>query len=373
VAHPHLKAQSLTHHFGGELLFRGVDLVVNPGDRIGLVGPNGVGKTTLLRVLAGELRPAGGHVTASASIGWSGAAAQPDAGGGPRTIGPYLATGLGRLAVVAARMRTLEAALATADPGMLAEYARVQDEWSMLRGWTAEHRLDIVRDRLGLSHLPDTTPLAALSGGELARLALARLLLAEPDVLILDEPTNHLDAEGARWLGDYLTRFDGGVIVASHDRAFLDTAVNQIVELTGIDPAPDRYQGGYTDYRTEKARRWQRRLLDYQARQKYRSRLEADIARSRDRHWRPSSPRTTTGSPVREEGGEEGQGAGAAPRAPDGDRGLAGRAADPAAARPGAAAGAARCRWTGAGGVRPVGELSRPPVAARRQPGGAAG
>jgi ATPase subunit of ABC transporter with duplicated ATPase domains len=161
---------------------------------------------------------------------------------------------------------------------MLAEYARVQDEWSMLHGWTAEHRLDVVRDRLGLSHLPDTTPVAALSGGELARLALARLLLAEPDVLILDEPTNHLDAEGAWWLGDYLTRFDGGVIVASHDRAFLDTAVNQIIELTGIEPAPDRYQGGYTDYRAEKARRWQRRLLDYQAQQKYRSRLEADIA-----------------------------------------------------------------------------------------------
>jgi ATPase subunit of ABC transporter with duplicated ATPase domains len=117
VAHPYLKAQSLTHHFGGELLFRGVDLVVNPGDRIGLVGPNGVGKTTLLRVLAGELPPAGGHVTAGASIGWSGAAAQPDAGGGARTIGPYLAAGLGRLAVLAARMRTLEAALATADPG----------------------------------------------------------------------------------------------------------------------------------------------------------------------------------------------------------------------------------------------------------------
>jgi ATPase subunit of ABC transporter with duplicated ATPase domains len=278
VAHPYLKAQSLTHHFGGELLFRGVDLVVNPGDRIGLVGPNGAGKTTLLRVLAGELQPAGGHVTAFGGIGWSGAAIEPDAGGGERAVGPYLAAGLGRLAGLADRMRTLEAALATADAGLLAEYARVQDEWSMLRGWTAEHRLVVVRERLGLADLPDTTPLTALSGGELARLALARLLLAEPDVLILDEPTNHLDADGARWLGDYLTRFGGGVIVASHDRAFLDTAVSQIIELDGIDPAPGRYQGGYTGYRAEKARRWQRRLLHYEAQQKYRSRLEADIA-----------------------------------------------------------------------------------------------
>jgi ATPase subunit of ABC transporter with duplicated ATPase domains len=288
VAHPYLKAQALTHHFGGEVLFSGVGLVLNPGDRVGLVGPNGSGKTTLLRILAGQLRPVAGQVTSRASIGWSG---HPEAGAGVRegdgmgpdeTVGGYLAAGLGRVAALADRMRQLEGGLADADAGTLAEYARAQDEWSMLRGWTAESRLQTVRDRLGLAHLPAQAPLAAVSGGERARLTLARLLLAEPDVLLLDEPTNHLDADGARWLGSYLAGFAGGAILASHDRAFLDAAVTQIIELDGIDPEPAHYVGGYTEYRAEKARRWQRRLLDYEAQQKYQARLEADIVAVKD-------------------------------------------------------------------------------------------
>jgi ATPase subunit of ABC transporter with duplicated ATPase domains len=283
VAHPYLKAQDLSHHFGGELLFSGVALVLNPGDRVGLVGPNGAGKTTLLRILAGQLRPAGGQVTSRASIGWSGqaelsAGAREDGSGPDSTVQCYLTAGLGRVAALADRMRQLEGRLADDDPGTLAEYARAQDEWSMLRGWTAESRIETVRDRLSLAHLPAQTPLAALSGGERARLTLARLLLADPDVLVLDEPTNHLDADAARWLGSYLARFTGGVILASHDRAFLDAAVTQIIELDGIDPEPACYLGGYTQYRAEKARRWQRRLLDFEAQQKYRARLEADIA-----------------------------------------------------------------------------------------------
>jgi macrolide transport system ATP-binding/permease protein len=276
LTHAYLKAQSLTHHYGGETLFRGVSLVLNPGDRTGLVGPNGVGKTTLLSLLAGRMHPARGQVTraAGASIGWSGD--QPP--GPSATVGGHLAAGLGELSLLSARMRELELAMATAGPPELAEYASVQDRWTALGGWSAHSRLAGVRDRLGLAGLPDGAPLSRLSGGELARLALARLLLSEPDVLILDEPTNHLDADGAAWLGGYLTGFTGAVLVASHDRAFLDRAVTRIVELDGIADDLQCYEGGYTAYRAEKARRWQRRLLSYEAQQKYRRRLEDDIA-----------------------------------------------------------------------------------------------
>ncbi len=276
MAHPYLKARSLSHHYGGELLFSDIDLVLNPGDRIGVVGPNGAGKTTLLRVLAGQLRPAGGEVVTLTSIGWSGAAPAC------ATVGGFLAGSLAAVTGLADRMRELESVLATGDSGVLAEYGRIQDEWTMQRGWTADSRLATVRDRLGLTHLADDAPLSDVSGGELARLTLARLLLIEPDVLLLDEPTNHLDAEGAEWLGEYIARFGGGVILASHDRAFLDRAVSHIIELDGIDPAPSFYQGGYTEYRAEKARRWQRRLLDFEAQQKYRGRLEADIEAVKD-------------------------------------------------------------------------------------------
>jgi ATPase subunit of ABC transporter with duplicated ATPase domains len=96
-------------------------------------------------------------------------------------------------------------------------------------------------------------------------------------VLVLDEPTNHLDADGSEWLAGYLARFGGGVIVASHDRAFLDQAVTRIIELDGIDPEPGYYQGGYSDYRTEKQRRWERRRLEFEAQEKCRSRLASDI------------------------------------------------------------------------------------------------
>ena len=276
MAHPYLKAHSLGHHYGGDVLFSGVDLVLNPGDRIGLVGPNGAGKTTLLRIIAGQLRPVTGHVASTARVGWSGS----DATGLAETVGTvgtYLAGALGRLAALATRMRSLEVAMATADAAIMAEYARVQDDWSLLGGWSAESRVATVRTQLGLAGLSDQLPLSRISGGELARLGLARLLLTEPDVLVLDEPTNHLDADGADWLGGYLARFGGAVILASHDRRFLDQAVSRIIELDGIEPQPGYYEGGYTEYRQEKARRWQRRLLDFEAQEKYARRLEADI------------------------------------------------------------------------------------------------
>ena len=119
---------------------------------------------------------------------------------------------------------------------------------------------------------------AQVSGGEQARLLLARALLDAPDVLLLDEPTNHLDAEGAAWLRQWLAGFAGGVLAVSHDRAFLDATVTRIIELDGIHEQPQDYPGGgYTAYRAEKTRRWQRLLLDFEAQEKDRIRWEQDI------------------------------------------------------------------------------------------------
>jgi ATPase subunit of ABC transporter with duplicated ATPase domains len=271
-----LKAVCLSRAHDGDPLFSGVDLVVGPGDRIGLVGPNGVGKTTLLRVLAGELAPTSGQVIRGPGTRVAHVAQQvPDPSG---TVGDFLTGGLGELPALAARMRALEAALA-AGGDVLADYDTVQERWTVLRGWTAETRLAEVRTRLDIAHLADDTALGAVSGGEQARLLLARALLDAPDVLLLDEPTNHLDAEGAAWLGRWLAGFTGGVVVISHDRAFLDAAVTRIVELDGIHDTPQDYPGGgYTAYRQEKTRRWQRLLLDFEAQEKDRIRWEADIA-----------------------------------------------------------------------------------------------
>jgi ATPase subunit of ABC transporter with duplicated ATPase domains len=300
------KAHGLSHTYDGELLFRDAEVVLHPGDRIGLVGPNGVGKSTLLRLLAGAERPQTGQVTRAphTTVGFfthqrlDGVAAR-----GGLSLGAYLAEGLGELHAVRDRMSRLETRLAETGGGdggdggggdcggddggaeraadLLAEYGAVQERWTALSGWTADSRIAEIRDRLGIAHLPADTPLGSLSGGEQARVLLGRTLLGRPDVLFLDEPTNHLDADGTVWLGRYLEAFPGAVFVATHDRAFLDAAVSRIVELDGIHEEPQHYPGGYTAYRAEKARRWEALLLDYEAQEKYRRRLEEDIERTK--------------------------------------------------------------------------------------------
>jgi ATPase subunit of ABC transporter with duplicated ATPase domains len=272
-----LRALHLSKHHDADPLFTGVDLTLNAGDRVGLVGPNGAGKTTLLRLLTGAEKPTSGHVTLAPGrrIGYF-AQQVPDPG---RTVLEFLRDG--EVERLTRRMRTLEPRLAQ-DSTLLAEYGQVQERWLALEGWAAPQRRAEVRERLDIAHLPDDLPLGDVSGGEQARLMLARVLLSTPDVLILDEPTNHLDAAGTAWLGGFLAAFRGAVLVVTHDRAFLDRTVTRIVELDGIHTRPQWYEGGYTDYRAEKTRRWQKLLLDHEAQEKFRRRLEADIATTKD-------------------------------------------------------------------------------------------
>ncbi|WP_018351595.1 ABC-F family ATP-binding cassette domain-containing protein [Longispora albida] len=253
--------------YDGELLFEDVSFVLGTGDRVGLVGPNGAGKSTLLKLLVGHERPSQGHVERAPGLRIGFFAQQvPDS---DLALGDFLRGELGSVA------RELEAALASSD---LDGYAEALDRWELADGWAFEARLDAVKARLGITALPDDRPLGMVSGGEQARVMLAKVLLDDPDVLVLDEPTNHLDAEGSAWLAEFLGGFGGGVLVISHDRAFLDRAVNRIYELDGIHTELQTYEGGYTAYRAEKARRWQRLLLDFEAQEKYRVKLEAEIA-----------------------------------------------------------------------------------------------
>ncbi|HEX4788827.1 MAG TPA: ABC-F family ATP-binding cassette domain-containing protein [Actinospica sp.] len=275
LALSHLKAADLSLAFQTEPLFDGLDLSLGGGDRVALVGPNGVGKSTLLKILAGRLTPGGGRVELGPHTRLGYFAQQvPDP---EQTVSGFLRGALAETFGIEARLRELEQRLADGDHAVLDEYGTLLERFEDLDGWGAAARVEDVRRRLDVGHLPDDARLAQVSGGEQARLMLARVLLDKPTVLLLDEPTNHLDADAVAWLGDYLADFFGGALVISHDRAFLDRFATRVVELDGIHDELQEYEGGYTEYKAGKQARRQKLLLDYQAQEKYRQRLAADI------------------------------------------------------------------------------------------------
>ena len=254
-----LSAHGIELSFGAHTLIHDLSFDLVPGDRLGLVGPNGCGKTTLLRVLAGETRPERGHVSRAASerIGVLAQGWDPDP---ELPLGEVLARVDGPPRDLLAELETLSARLAESpeDPALQARYDEVVAALAHPR---PPDRLPSVLARLDLDQLDPDRPAATLSGGEKTRLALALLLLEEPAVLLLDEPTNHLDVAALSWLEDWLSAFDGTVVVASHDRTFLDRVCTRILAIDPLTCTARAYAGDYSTYReavdTEQRKQWQ--------------------------------------------------------------------------------------------------------------------
>jgi macrolide transport system ATP-binding/permease protein len=263
-----LRALDLTKSYDAVPLFDGLSLTLAPGERAGLVGPNGAGKSTLLRLLAGLERPDRGLITTTAKIGYL----PQEAPAGEATLDSLLRDALGEAGKALAELR---------EPSDLDRYADALERAEATGAWAAEARAEEVRRRLAIDHLPRDRPLHRFSGGEQARALLAATLLEDPDVLLLDEPTNHLDGDGLAWLEGFLADFGGALLVVSHDRHFLDAVVERIHELAP-GGALETYEGGYSDYRAERARRRARLEQLVEAQEKRRRRLEADIADTRD-------------------------------------------------------------------------------------------
>ena len=222
------------------------------GDRIGLVGPNGAGKTTLLRIVAGADEPDRGTVSRKRALS-IGLLAQESHLDETFMASPDLRTavraGAAHLEAMAAELAALEASGRVTER----EYADLQHQYDVLGGYTLDLRVDAALSGLGFSRAEWTKSPAGLSGGEQTRAALARLVIADPDLLLLDEPTNHLDLDALEWLEEHLRRRAGSLLVASHDRAFLDGTVTRIWELR--DRRLTMFRGDYSAYRRQRDER----------------------------------------------------------------------------------------------------------------------
>jgi macrolide transport system ATP-binding/permease protein len=265
-----LLAQDLVRTLGTRRVLDGISIVAAPGHRIGLIGENGTGKSTLLRLLAGADEPDAGTVVRPPDLGFLHQEMPFDPAS---TLAGVLDDALREAREVLAALDRLTNTLAGTPEdspvyaGLLAEYGERLDRAQQGDAWDADRRAGIVLAGLGLGEIPRDRALASISGGQRGRLGLAALLIRRPSALLLDEPTNHLDDAAAAFLEDQLRGLPGVVVLASHDRAFLDAVCTDLIDLDPAVDGPTRYGGTYTDYQAAKRaerERWQRRFAEEQ-------------------------------------------------------------------------------------------------------------
>jgi macrolide transport system ATP-binding/permease protein len=256
-----ISARELVKVYGSRRILDGVTLAASPGQRIGLIGENGVGKSTLLRLLAGDLDPDGGEVSRPPEVGFL---RQELPHPGHATVGEVVDEALADIRAAQRRLDTLADHLHRHpdDAGALAAYGETL-QWAADHDlWDAPRRAELVLAGLGLASAGYDRRLGTLSGGERSRLGLAALLIRQPRALLLDEPTNHLDDAAIGFVEAHLASLPGAVVLASHDRVFLDAVCTDIVDLDPAPGGPTRYGGSYSDYlrakRTERTR-WEQR------------------------------------------------------------------------------------------------------------------
>src|SRR5947208_7726571 len=277
---PLLRVERLTLTYGATEVLSELTFQVEPRQRLGMVGANGSGKSSLLRAISGELTPAGGSLTLAPRTRTAYLAQELEAGPHESVYADALHS---RTDIIRLRERLtgLEAALSGATGAGLAtlveEYGEVQHEYERLDGYAYDNRVAEVLHGVGLTEADQALPPGALSGGQRRRLALARLLLQDADLLLLDEPTNHLDLEAIEWLEGFLRLSSAGMLIVSHDRRFLEHTADDILELQA--GAGEWYPGNYRQYLRLRRERRTVRQKEYEAQRDYIARTEEFIRR----------------------------------------------------------------------------------------------
>ncbi|RMF48795.1 MAG: ABC transporter ATP-binding protein [Anaerolineae bacterium] len=259
-----ISASRLAKSFGPVDLFYGINLQVPPHARVAIVGPNGIGKTTLLRILIGEEPASEGTVQRARGtrIGYLPQEASFESG---HTLWEECLQAFDEVRRLESELELLNQQLRAApdDAALLERYGALQHRFEHLGGYTYETDIRRVLSGLGFSQREFTMPLTQLSGGQRTRALLARLLLSKPDLLVLDEPTNHLDIAAVEWLENHLAQWEGAVLLVSHDRYFIDRVCNTIWEMRpgGLEI----YRGNYSAYLQQREQRWALRRERIQA------------------------------------------------------------------------------------------------------------
>ena len=271
-----LTTQGLSLSHGDFDVFAGISFTIPQDARIGLVGPNGIGKTTLLQILAGVVKPDTGsvHLASGRRLGYLRQEAVEAFAARDHSVYAEMLTVFEPLLARAKSLRQMEARMADGDHGdeIVSEYGHTLEAFEQGGGYEYEARIERVLEGLGFQKAQWEMLIPHLSGGQKTRALLARLLLEAPDLLILDEPTNHLDVEAIEWLESTLLTWEGALLVVSHDRYFLDRVADRIWEMsrTGVEI----YRGNYTAYLGQRQERWTRREQTFLAEKE---RLEKEV------------------------------------------------------------------------------------------------
>jgi ATP-binding cassette subfamily F protein 3 len=257
---------NLSKSFGATDIFSDLSLSIPNGARIAIVGPNGIGKTTLLRILVGRDEPTIGYVRRARGVN-IGYLPQESSIDGSHTLWDECLRALTSLREMEADLASLETAMS--DPqhteDVLVRYGPMQEEFERRGGYVYETRIRQTLSGLGFQNTDFNRPISQLSGGQRTRAVLAHLLLSDPDLLILDEPTNHLDISAVEWLEGYLSQWSGATLIVSHDRYFLDKVVDHIWEMnrSGVEV----YRGNYSAYVQQRQERWELRRQLFESEQ----------------------------------------------------------------------------------------------------------
>ncbi|WP_213286212.1 ABC-F family ATP-binding cassette domain-containing protein [Bradyrhizobium sp. sGM-13] len=250
-----IRLDNVSKQVGHQILFIEASAALQKGEKIGLVGPNGAGKTTLFRMISGQELPDEGQVSLDRGI-TIGYFSQDVGEMSGRSAVAEVMDGAGPVSVVANELRELEAAMADPDRAdemedIIARYGEVQHRFEELDGYALDGRAREALSGLGFSQEMMEGDVGALSGGWKMRVALARILLMRPDVMLLDEPSNHLDLESLIWLEQFLKGYEGALLMTSHDREFINRIINKVVEIDG--GTLTTYSGNYEFYEQQRA------------------------------------------------------------------------------------------------------------------------